>query len=34
MTTDTREAAATGDKGKKTSKVKGIRSGGKFWLKS
>ncbi|KAF5288416.1 hypothetical protein FQR65_LT12029 [Abscondita terminalis] len=34
MTTDSREAAATGDKLKKTSKVKGIRTGGKFWLKS
>lgn len=34
MATDSREATASGDKGKKPSKVKGIRSGGKFWLKS
>ncbi|XP_031351303.1 COP9 signalosome complex subunit 7b isoform X1 [Photinus pyralis] len=34
MTTDGREATASGDKGKKTSKIKGIRAGGKFWLKS
>lgn len=34
MGTDNREAAASGEKGKKTTKTKGIRTGGKFWLKS
>lgn len=34
MVTDSREASSSGEKGKKPSKVKGIRSGGKFWLKS
>lgn len=34
MGTDSREAAATGDKGKKAPKLKGIKHGGKFWLKS
>ncbi|CAH0554826.1 unnamed protein product [Brassicogethes aeneus] len=34
MATDNREAAATGEKSKKTTKTKGIRHSGKFWLKS
>lgn len=35
MVTDNREAAASsGEKGKKPVKTKGIRTGGKFWLKS
>lgn len=34
MATDSREATASGEKGKKSSKVKSIRTGGKFWLKS
>lgn len=34
MATDNREAAASGEKLKKTPKLKGIRHSGKFWLKS
>lgn len=33
MTSDNREATASGEKGKKTNKAKGIRSSSKFWLK-
>lgn len=34
MATDSREATASGEKGKKSYKGKGIRSSSKFWLKS
>jgi COP9 signalosome complex subunit 7 len=34
MATDNREAAATSEKGKKSTKIKGIRHSSKFWLKS
>lgn len=34
MVTDNREATASLEKGKKPAKTKGIRTGGKFWLKS
>lgn len=34
MATDSREAVAQGDKGKKPVKAKGLRASGKFWQKS
>lgn len=33
MASDNREATASGEKGKKANKTKGIRSSSKFWLK-
>lgn len=33
MAADNREATASGEKGKKSNKSKGIRSSSKFWLK-